>query len=98
MWAVSKLLLQEGVQRSILEALRQNLRLTDPEDVKGLRRGIRKTFRHLQDEAVRVDRPGAEDGGGVIAIRFTKRGMREKGEEDEVDGDVRDMLRKDLSM
>ena len=85
MWAVSGLLLQEGVQRSILQALRQNLNLRDPREIRGLRRGIRKTFRHLQDEAVRVARPGEESGGKVIDIKFT----RKRDDEDE---DVRDMM------
>lgn len=40
MWTVSQFLLQEGVQRSLLEAIKQNLELKNREDISGIRDGI----------------------------------------------------------
>ncbi len=64
MWTVSNFLLQEGVQRSILDAIAKSAPGAGRGDLEGLRRSLRRTFTELRDEAVRVDDDGIGGGGG----------------------------------
>jgi hypothetical protein len=57
LWDVSQFMLEDGVQKSLLEAIKQNLGLENPKDLQGIEKSLRATFTKMRDEAVHVDKP-----------------------------------------
>ena len=55
MWDVSQFLLDEGIRKSILEVIKQNMDLKDENDIKGIDKSMKKTFEKIRDEAVHVE-------------------------------------------
>ena len=41
----------------VQEAIKEDLHLTDPNDLKGIDSSMKKTFQKIRDEAVHVDKP-----------------------------------------
>ncbi len=73
MWTISNFLLQDGVQKSILQALKMNLPEAGADDLAGLRKGLRRSLGVLRAEAVRVDNHSPD----VVSVKFSS--PRERG-------------------
>ncbi len=75
--------MQDGVQESILSAVRRNLpQETADADIKGLKKGLIKSLQELQVEAARVEGVGKpKEKPETVEIRFT--GGRRAGEQDQ---------------
>ncbi len=89
MWTVSNFLLQEGVQRSILDAIAKSAPGAGRGDLEGLRRSLRRTFTELRDEAVRVDDDGIGGGGGPGEVNVTVTSGGEERKREALRGRVR---------
>ncbi len=70
---MSNFLMQDGVQESILSAVRRNLpEETADVDIEGLKKGLIKSLQELQVEAARVEGVGkTKEKPETVEIKFT---------------------------
>jgi hypothetical protein len=61
------------------EAIKADLQLTDPADVKGIDMTMKKSFQKIRDEAVHVDKPESKkyvnkqpEGSFLNAVHFSR--------------------------
>ena len=68
MYEVSKYFLENGLRRSLVRAIQENLNLKDPNVIKGIDNSLLNSFRKVQQEAVHVDQ--ADDGDKTINLNL----------------------------